>query len=137
MNRRTSIKFINSIFLWIFLANFSILHSIAYAEDSAQVVYDAKGRRDPFVPLGRRPGSAPLTGLEGVESIDDLTIEGVVVDPKKGSYVIVNGEILAAGQTKHGVKASEIRSDGVQFEIQGKSDFKRYSQNAEEKPQSD
>lgn len=94
----------------------------------AEVVVYESGERDPFVSLlvAKREGGAAFDGFEFVEGIEDIRLEGVVVDPRKGSYVVANGDVLAEGETRNFVRIAEIREDGVVFEINGKKYFKPF-----------
>ena len=91
------------------------------------VTYDSKGKRDPFEPLISGKGEAHvINGLSGVQTADDIHLEGVVVDKVRGSYVVANGVVLAEGATEEGVKAVEIKEEGVLFDIHVKKEFKPF-----------
>ncbi|MBI3316098.1 MAG: general secretion pathway protein GspB [Candidatus Omnitrophica bacterium] len=92
-----------------------------FAEGEA--LYDDHGKRDPFVPLITGP-SGQSGGLRGADSLDDLTIEGIVYDPKKGSVVIVSGTLLKEGDEEGNVKVVRIKPDGVVFAVNGIEGFK-------------
>ncbi len=123
----------NSIFLWILLVSFSTLisHTVAKGaentDSSKAPVYDSKGKRDPFEPLVSEGTPHSIEGLRGVQTADDLKIEGLVVDRVHGSYVVVNGVVLAEGKEQDGVKAVRIEETGTLFEIRGKQQFKKFS----------
>lgn len=79
--------------------------------------YDAKGRRDPFVPLltreGRRihpPGSDGEGAFSGAEG---LRLEGIVFDPGEESYAILDGQLVREGEEVGGVRVLEIGPDSV------------------------
>ncbi len=93
---------------------------------TASETYDVGSKRDPFVPLVT--GVREVTqGLYGVETVDDLTLEGVVIDPANGSVAIVNGEIVREGEVRDNLKVIKIQSDGVLFEINEIQQFKALS----------
>lgn len=106
-----------SIFLWMNLSIFSI---VALAES-----YEASGKRDPFVPLVLDEKES-VRGLYGIETLDDLTIEGIVFDPNHGSVAIVNGEIVHEGDGRDNLKVIKIQSNGVLFEINEIKQFKPF-----------
>ena len=106
--------------------------STAYCAETENIVYSEHSRRDPFVPLNLSKDKANFNGLDGVESVNDLSLEGVVVDRRNGSIAIVNGIVLNEGQTEGTVKVLKISEDGVTFEIKGRSEFKPFS--ADEAP---
>ncbi len=122
MTRRT--------FLWILLVSFDMIFLVPSAlADKAG--YDPGGRRDPFVPLVTLT-TKESTGLMGVESLEDLHLEGVVFDPKNGSMVVANNVVLKEGETNGPVKVLKIKADGAYFSINGIEGFKP---SYEEKPQ--
>jgi hypothetical protein len=100
--------------------NLTIFSIVGWCE-----TYDAAGRRDPFVPLVTGDREA-VRGLYGVETVDDLTIEGIVSDAAKGSVAIVNGEIVREGEVRANLKIIKIRSNGVLFEINEIEQFKSF-----------
>ena len=99
--------------LWILLLTFGTLFSGVALGTEDTVVYDPHGKRDPFVPLVTL-SSRDASGLIGIESADDLKMEGIVYDPK-GSAVIVNGSVL---------KELSIKPDGVLFLVNGSEEFR-------------
>lgn len=127
-------------FLWILLIALCIVERCAAASEkelpnsdkdlrpeSLLGQYEDAGRRDPFDSLEwRRDGAEALSGLTQVRSAEDLRIEGLVLDPAAGSFVMVNGVILREGESQEGVKALQVQSDGVIFEIHGARAFKPY-----------
>lgn len=74
-------------------------------------VYDAKGRRDPFMPLVREgrlislskertPGTAPV-------------LYGILWDPAGPSMAMINDQEVRVGDTVGGYQVAEIRQDAV------------------------
>ena len=66
---------------------------------------------------------AKVENAQGVENIDELSIEGVVYDPARGSVVIVNGAILKEGEELGNVKVLEIKPEGAKFLVNGTTGF--------------
>jgi hypothetical protein len=89
------------------------------------IAYESGGNRDPFVPLisGNKAG---VQGLFGVESADDLNLEGVIFDPDQGSLIIVNGVVLKEGESQENVKVLKVEKNGVSFEINELEVFKPF-----------
>ena len=57
-------------------------------------VYDSHKRRDPFIPLigpGAQGSDQPDVSLASIK------LEGIVVDPKQGSFIMVDGEMYEEG----------------------------------------
>ena len=86
-------------------------------------LYDAAGKRDPFVPLFSA-GGGEGGDLLSVNSVDELKVEGVVYDPAQGSIVVVNGTVLKEGQEAGSVKVLRIEPKGAVFSVNGIEEFK-------------
>ena len=110
--------------LWILFLAFGMILPInrgAAAEE--QTLYDPHGKRDPFAPLVTTT-LKQSPGVLSVETLDDVGIEGVVFDPKKGSVVIINGSILKEGEEMGNLKVVQVRSDGVLLAVNDIESFK-------------
>ena len=114
-----------ALFLWILIISFGIMMpNLAWADE--EKLYTAEGHRDPFVQLVMVSGSRQtVSGLLGVENIDDIRVEGVVmdVDPRK-SIIIANGTVLKEGDEFGSVKLLKIQADGGVFSVNGIEGFK-------------
>ena len=115
---RKPAKVLRRMFLWLLAPAFGIIFIASGLQAAEDLVYDSHGRRDPFVPLVSAT-SKQVAGLVGVESAEDLQIEGIVYDPKKGSIVIANGTVLREGEEAGPVKVIQIRPNEVIFTING------------------
>ena len=111
-------------FLWILLFGFGIILLEPAFADTGKL-YQAQNKRDPFVPLASLTMKAATSGLVGVESIEDIQIEGVVMDadPRK-SIVVVNGSVLRSGDEVGSVKVLEIGPEGARFSVNGSEGYK-------------
>ena len=66
-----------------------------------QKLYKAGGKRDPFVQLVAVGTGRSASGLLGVESLEEIQIEGIVMDQDpKASVVVVNGSVLRASKMR-------------------------------------
>lgn len=83
---------------------------------AAWAAYNAKGRRDPFVPLltaeGQRihpPGldEGTATGISG------LVLQGIVFDPRGDNYAVINGKIVLEQGEINGMRIVRIQSNAV------------------------
>ncbi len=92
--------------------------SEVFAEEGFQ--YNAKSKRDPFVPLISETGEYASDAYEA-SAIEDIRLEGIVWDDMKGSIAIINGEIAKEGDSLGSVKILKINKDGVIFDINGES----------------
>lgn len=112
---------VNRFFLWIVWLAFGIISNDR--EVRAEAAYDPHGKRDPFTPLVTMT-SKESSGLLGAESPDELTIEGIVYDPKKGSVIVVNGSVLKEGEEVGKMKVVKIRPDGALILFNGSEVYK-------------
>lgn len=108
-------------FLWILFFVFGTIMPVGvFANEPA---YQSHEKRDPFTPLVTST-SRQSPGLMSIERIDDLTVEGIVYDPKKGSVVILNGTVLKEGEELGGIKIKKIEKGGVRLVLNGAETFK-------------
>lgn len=74
-----------------------------------EIRYDKGARRDPFLSLvGPNSGQGQQGWGKG-----EAAIEGIVYDPKGGSYVIINGEIYREGDNANGANVVRVFPDRV------------------------
>ena len=109
-------------FLWLFGASFGIVFlQSAAAEES---LYSAKGKRDPFVQLVTTSARQAAGGLLSVESIEEITVEGIVYAGHKDSIVVANGSVMKEGDEVGNVKVLEVKPDGAVFSVNGVEAYK-------------
>jgi hypothetical protein len=108
-----------SCFLFLCSGDFSVANEHKF-------VYDSKEKRDPFVSLVGK--NVKLTDVELLDSIADVKVEGVIVDPHMTSSAIVNGQILKVGDFMGGFKLEKVTNyyiimtrDGEEHKIQFRS----------------
>src|SRR3989338_8509772 len=111
------------LFLWILAAGFGIILGMPEVGLAEGGVYNSHGRRDPFMQLVTK-SSRQASGLLAVETPNDLVVEGIAYDQKKGSVVIVNGSVMREGEEVGAVKVIQIRPDGAVFSVNGMEEFK-------------
>ena len=107
------------IFLWIIGSAFGmIMPDLCRAEEAR--LYTAQGKRDPFVQLVGIDAKQTLGQLIGVESIEEVMIEGIVLDANpKASIVVVTGTVMKEGDEVVSAKVIKIKSNGVMFAVNG------------------
>ena len=110
-------------FFWILSLSFGMIRGVDAATSGDETLYNAHGKRDPFVPLITLT-TREAAGLLGVENIDEIIIEGIVYDPKHGSVVIVNGSVLKEGEGLGNVKVIHIKPEGATLSVNGVEGFK-------------
>jgi len=93
--------------------------------------YDSSGRRDPFVPL---IGVSKKVGIrnsgETIISIDDVVLQGIVVNPDGTRSAVINGEVISEGDTLEQVLITSIGTNSVIVELNAqKHELKLYEEN--------
>ncbi len=84
------------------------------------VQYEARGKRDPFVPLAGGTKSA-ATKLEDITSADDIKVEGIAIGAEGRKMAILNGEIIKEGDKVGEVSLKSIGKKFITVLIGGKS----------------
>jgi hypothetical protein len=79
--------------------------------------YDAKSKRDPFIPLVTPDGR--LLKLEQEEGVTGLLLEGIIYDKHGLSYAIINGEIVKIGDKVGDYQVLKIEKEKVIFIKEG------------------
>lgn len=115
-------------FWWNLLLAFGMIFMSDALMAAEKSMYNAHGKRDPFIPLVTSTMKSSSSNLLGVDNIDDLVVEGVVYDPQHGSVVIVNGTVLKEGEELGGVKVVKVKDNGAFFLINEVSGFKEIYQ---------
>ncbi len=82
-----------------------------------QFIYDAKNKRDPFIPLVTADGR--LLKLEQEERVSGLLLEGIIYDKNGLSYAIVNGEVIKVGDKVGDYQVFKIEKNKVIFLKEG------------------
>jgi hypothetical protein len=75
--------------------------------------YDSFGRRDPFVPLVGVPKEQSRGGLWGITSVDEISLQGILINPDGTRSAIMNGELMGEGQTIDLLKVNSIGGNTV------------------------
>lgn len=106
-------------FLWILGAAFGIISTLTVAQ-ADQKLYNVKGKRDPFVQLVGTGSKASTGGLLGVESLEEILVEGIVQDANpKNSILVANGSVMKEGEEVGSVKLLKIEANGGLFSVNG------------------
>lgn len=89
---------------------------------TAGMAYNAKGRRDPFVPLLTAEGQRihPPGLDEGTAAgVSGLVLQGIVVDPRGDNYAVINGKILREQEEISGMRIVWIQPHAVTVLAEG------------------
>lgn len=111
--RKISINSFVVVFLFVFII--FMQQQLFGGED----IYHSKGRRDPFIPLVTG-GIRTSLGLQAVETIDDITFEGVIFDPSGKSIAVLNNEVVKEGDKAYNVEVVMIYEDAITVKIHDK-----------------
>lgn len=84
---------------------------LSYAQK--EPAYDAKNKRDPFIPLVTPDGR--LVTLEKEESVSGLSVEGIIYDEHGLSYAIVNSEVVGVSDKAGDYQVLKIEKNKVIF----------------------
>ncbi|MFH1442385.1 MAG: hypothetical protein ABIH18_10160 [Candidatus Omnitrophota bacterium] len=109
------IHYLLSVFL---IFSFFIFHFSFYCFAQDNFIYDAKGKRNPFIPLVTADGR--LLKLDVEETRGDLAIEGIIYDEQGVSYAIVNGSVVKAGDIINNAQVLKIEKNKVILIKEGK-----------------
>ncbi|MBD3426178.1 MAG: hypothetical protein GF409_02985 [Candidatus Omnitrophica bacterium] len=81
--------------------------------------YESHGRRDPFIPLvGVETARGRVEGLTGIMSIDDVSLQGILVGPDGSKMVIINGEMIKEGAMIGSLLVEDIGKNRVRIKIE-------------------
>ncbi len=83
----------------------NLTFQLAFAE---KIQYDSAAKRDPMIPL---IGPNGLIAQKAMRS--DFNIEGIILDPKGGSVVVINGEVYKAGDQINEATVVQILQDRI------------------------
>lgn len=100
----------------------SVAPALGAQESSPSATYDAKNKRDPFVPCVRDGRFVPGCGVDSpiVDPIGPVgggnpqfKLEAIVWDPAGSSLAIINGAVVTAGQRVSDFVVKSIQRDSV------------------------
>ena len=94
----------------------AVLAPPVFSEAAEGFIYDGGGKRDPFIPLITQNAKV-ATGLEAVQSIEDVVLEGIVWDSGGDSIAIMNGIIVKRNEEYGSVKIKAIEEEYVELFI--------------------
>ncbi|OQB16565.1 MAG: hypothetical protein BWY16_00028 [Candidatus Omnitrophica bacterium ADurb.Bin205] len=90
----------------------ALIFSISsFAQD--EFIYDAKGERNPFMPLITAEGM--LIKVKPRQATGGLELEGIIFDNISMSYAIVNGSVVKVGDFVGDYQVLKIQEDRVLF----------------------
>ncbi len=90
-----------------------LVFAISVSAQTEDMGYESGGRRDPFVPLVTQKVKSTTDGLQGVQGIGDIILEGIVWEPTGRSIAIMNGAIVKEGDRAGAVRIEKIEEKRV------------------------
>lgn len=90
-----------------------IFGSVVFSYGREKYMYDASGKRNPFIPLITSDGR--FIDLDIVEKPKSLNIQGVMYEPNGVSYAIVNTAVVKEGDIVDGSQVIKIEENKVSF----------------------
>ena len=97
------------IFLFILLA----CCTVTFAQ--GEFTYDAKGKRNPFIPLVTPEGRLLKLDKQEASSVEGLAIEGIIYDKFGRSFAIVNSLVVGIGDRVGDFQVLKIFENKVIF----------------------
>lgn len=83
----------------------------------AAVEYNSAGRRDPFVPLVGVSRVGGGGGVDMILTIEDVSLQGIIMDPDGTRSIIMNGEIVKEGQQIGQLIVEDVGNNLVKIKI--------------------
>ncbi len=103
-------KFLIPLFLFLLIPS---LVPLVFCQ--GEFVYDAKGKRNPFIPLVTSEGRLLNLDKQESEIPGGLAIEGIIYDKLGRSFAIVNSEVVGIGDTVGDYQVLKIFENKVVF----------------------
>ena len=99
--------------LLILLFLFGLIIPCAFGE--AEFTYDAKGKRNPFIPLVTPEGRLLKLDKEEDTAQQGLALEGIIYDKLGRSFAIVNADVVGIGDMVGDFQVLKIFENKVVF----------------------
>jgi len=103
-------------FLLLQLTAGSVLFFWVFSFAQSEYIYNAKGKRDPLIPLLTPQGVLLKLDNDEETVTGKLKIEGIIYDKNGNSYAIVEGKVVRVGDfTDQGYRVLKIEDNKVVF----------------------
>lgn len=89
----------------------------ASAKSPAKFIYDAKGKRNPFIPLVTSDGR--ICKMAEEEASGGLLLEGIIYDKNGLSYAMLNGQVVKVGESVKDYQIYRIEENKVHLTKDG------------------
>jgi len=107
------------------VAVFCVLFSVlCQAQEQERFIYDARAKKDPFIPLTDEESPTGLRTVFALEAVAiklpvEISVKGILWSGQE-YFAIVNGEVMKKGEKIGEVKVKEIEQDKVILEYKQK-----------------
>jgi hypothetical protein len=98
-------------FIFLFLT--VVFCRAAFAQE--EFTYDAKGKRNPFIPLVTPQGRLLKLDKSEATSVEGLVVEGIIYDKFGRSFAIVNTNVVGIGDVVGDYQVLKIQENKVIF----------------------
>ena len=109
MNKRFSKRLLGKRFSCLLIICILICVPDVFAQE--EIIYEDKGKRDPFIALVTPDGQ--LINLEPAKPGSNIVLEGIIYDEYGRSYAIINDEIVSVGDNVLDYAVFKIDEDKV------------------------
>jgi len=89
--------------------------NLTYLYGQEEFTYDARGRRNPFIPLVTSDGRLMKLDKDKEEVKGELSLEGIIYDKHGRSYALVNGSVVAVSDFVGEYQVLKIEQNKVIF----------------------
>ncbi|MDP2928148.1 MAG: hypothetical protein Q8N80_05065 [Candidatus Omnitrophota bacterium] len=86
---------------------------VSFAQE--EFTYDAKGKRNPFIPLVTPEGRLLKLDKQEATSVEGLAVEGIIYDKLGRSFAIVNATVVGIGDMVGDSQVLKILENKVIF----------------------
>jgi hypothetical protein len=97
----------------ILLLLLGLILPLAFGQE--EFTYDAKGKRNPFIPLVTPGGRLLKLDKQETTSVEGLTLEGIIYDKLGRSFTIVNATVVGIGDMVGDYQVLKILENKVVF----------------------
>ena len=103
---------LNKKFLIVLLL-LGLILPLAFAQ--GEFIYDAKGKRNPFIPLVTPEGRLLKLDKQEATSVEGLAVEGIIYDKFGRSFAIVNANVVGIGDLVGDYQVLKIQENKIIF----------------------
>lgn len=103
--------------LKVFFIAAVLIAFFAFTDYLGAEIYSSFGKRDPFVPLVGGGTARAKEGLEDILTVEDVSLQGILVGEAGVKSVIINGEVIGQGEQRGIFSIENISDNTVKVKI--------------------